>query len=956
MNTNAIFSRSFLEPHLQNFKLSEIANIQIILVKIKELIDELKAGKFDSLKEEELKSRFVITFFGDILGFPSDSPDKWLLREEKKVSVGGRKADAVLGFFYKNKQNDISKAVIEIKDATTDLDKKQNRGNDATPIEQAFSYAPGLKGECRWVIVSNIKEIRFYPSLDNSKYQMFLLEELTTESKLKELIFLFHKDKFVKEGDESPTDKLYVRSQKPVFVSNASNHIIDELFYSLKRFDGLNFIAPDYISNLYPFNISSDRVWHYEDYTLYTFNRGIYDLLVNIAFENGEVLLSEELRAEVVLKNVIEAESKLKHIFEFLNNCLISRINAVGDIESFKRKRAASFGFTIYHWNFSNEAQGVSKNIGAFKRINQDCFSNDYKNFDFQKMYEKIKISEGTDNLNSLEFAFANYLIATNDYKTSYTIYKNILVKLKGKQGKGIEYFLVKLNLRYLYNLIKNNYFHKDQQLIINDIKSVDLDSTIHDEIEFDIDKNIRKYLIELKEENLIQRVQNQIDSINNEIDALKQLYDNHGEQSAGPNLSKKLLTQYFLLYIHLNSNYIIFEGFSEYKTIVEKVIKGLITSYQTPKWGIKKFDDFILTESLFHISPGKLRKSLNAIDMLEVEDGCTEKLLGKLNNFTRSFVKIGIFPDPYLNTITSQLLSNSDFKDKLRHLFENLFIVLVKIDISPNQFSFGKQSLINFLKVENFLAWPELKALSTFIVEKGFLFTKEELFELLKIAINGDRYGFNKYNHLIESISEAIQKYYPEFKITNEPLITKATTNCWSEDGENANFMHLLLLANICDFKCQEVLFSSFEKALDKRFSGTFYESLLRETEFDYNRKNYFVRYIEDRNKYKNAGYDFINFICVLTIRKIDRGKSEFELFSDLNDFQEWLLFPRKYDYNKFDPQWLLEIRNMVIMDDIEGIDAIGDAIELELRKNYNQLLAEIKYKHFVPSVKRKQ
>lgn len=951
MKTQPIFPLSFLELYLQDFKLSEITNIQTILVKIKELIDELKAGKFDSLKEEEIKSRFVITFFGDILGFPSDCPDKWLLREEKKVTIGGRKADAALGFFYKNKQDDISRAVIEIKDATTDLDKKQNRENDATPIEQAFSYAPGMKGECRWVIVSNIREIRFYPSLDNSKYQVFLLEELTTESKLKELIFLFHKDKFIKEGDESPTDKLYVRSRMPVLGSNTHNHIIDELFYSLKRFDGLNFIAPDYIANLSPFNISNDRVWHYEDYTLYTFNRGIYDLLVNIELENGGILLSGELRNEIVLKNVIEAESKLKYIFEFLNKCLISRINAVGDIESFKRKRIASFGFTIHHWDFSNVTKGVSKNIGAFKTIDQDCFSNNYRNFDFQKMFEKIKMSEGIDNLNSLEFAFANYLLATNDYKTSYTIYKSILVKLKGKQRKGIEYFLAKLNLKYLLNLIKYNYSHKDRQLILNDIKSVDLDITIHDEIEFDIDQDVRKYLIELKEENLIQRVQNQIDSIINQIDALRQLYDNNGKQDAGPDLSQKLIKQYLLLYTQINSNYIIYEGFSEYKTIMEKVLKGLITSYQTPKWGIKQFGDFILTEAIFHISPDKLRKFLKAIDKLEVEEGCVEKLLGKLNSFTRSFVKIGIFPDPYLNTITSQFLSNSDFEDKLRHLFDNLFAVLVKIDISPDQFSFGKQSLINFLNVENFLAWPELNTLSTFIVEKGFLFTKEELFELLKIAINGDRYGFNKYDHLIEFISEAIQKYYPEFKITNEPLITKATTNCWSEDGETAGFIHLLLLANICDSKCQEVLFSSFEKSLDKRFSVAFYESLLRETEYDYNRKDYFVRYVEDRNKYKNADYAFINFICVLTIRKIDRGRPEFELFNDLNDFQEWLLFPRKFDYQKFEPQWLLEIQNMIIMDDFEGITTIGDTIELELRKEYNPVLAKIKYKHFTSS-----
>jgi hypothetical protein len=63
-----IFSESFLQSHLYNFKLSTIPNIRPIKRMIENFILELESGKIDSLKEEEIKSRFVNTFFRRCFG------------------------------------------------------------------------------------------------------------------------------------------------------------------------------------------------------------------------------------------------------------------------------------------------------------------------------------------------------------------------------------------------------------------------------------------------------------------------------------------------------------------------------------------------------------------------------------------------------------------------------------------------------------------------------------------------------------------------------------------------------------------------------------------------------------------------------------------------------------------------------------------------------------------------
>ncbi len=113
-----IFSESFLQSHLYNFKLSTIPNIRPIKRMIENFILELESGKIDSLKEEEIKSRFVNTFFGDVLGYNYGNSNNWLLREEKKSKINGTKPDAVLGYFFKNKEDDDVRVIFDIGPAT----------------------------------------------------------------------------------------------------------------------------------------------------------------------------------------------------------------------------------------------------------------------------------------------------------------------------------------------------------------------------------------------------------------------------------------------------------------------------------------------------------------------------------------------------------------------------------------------------------------------------------------------------------------------------------------------------------------------------------------------------------------------------------------------------------------------------------------------------------------------
>jgi len=956
-----IFSDNFLSNYNSDFRLSSVTNIRKITLLIKELVQELNSGKIESLKEEEFKSRFLNTFFGDILGFNYGNSNKWQLREEKKSMTDGTKPDAALGYFFVDLKKDDVRAVIEIKDATTGLDDKQSsRPDKQSPVDQAFSYASKAGGECKWVIVSNIKETRFYPSLDRSKCQVFHLNELKDEDKLKELLFLFHKDRFIKESEESPTDKLFKQSKKTIPEKDKSAHIIDKIYNSLKRFEGFRFVDPNFIATIFPFNILEERVWHYDTGKLFTINKDIYNFLNGVYIEDNHVNFTEDLKNEISTSNVVDAKHKVEWIFVFLNQSIIHEITAIKDYKQVEAKNKAVIGFSHKHcqsFPFKEGEEGITKNIYVIKGETCDCVGCNYRNLNFNKLLRKLKVAEGNKNYNTAEYAYGNYLIASNNFKTTYTIYKAIEIELKDKQDKGIEYFLTKKNMKNLKSSVWH-YQLEDRQVILDDIKSIDLDKVLYDEIEFDVDKDVKKYLIDVKQDVLIYKIQDEIEETSFKLEELNALYKNGGKQNYGPYLYKKLCHQYFLLYLHINRNYIVYNIFHRYKSLTEKVFKGLVTSYNIPTWGISSFNDFFLTEAILHISPSSLKEILKKEKNLKVKGNGIEKLLEKLNNFTTSIFKDGLFSDPIENELILEQLNNITFSIKYNNIFANLLTVFSKLEISKNQFSNCVKPLLKFLKVIKQFDWFNLKELSNFIFIKGNLFEEKDLMEILKIAINGHRYCFTKYIDLIEAIPEAFVKFYPLYKIDNVSLVQRAILNCSSENGINIDYKHLVYLPNACNDSCKQILFNSFETYLDKSFNYEFYQSLIRNTDYDYNSNNYFQLYSENINLWKSRGIKygnlkltdlfFINYVLVVYKLNIDFNRSELQIFTNLNDFETWLLNPVDFNYKKFEAIWLTDLNRTVIPERLKGNVNISRAIELHLEKDFNPILAELKYKFF--------
>ncbi|OIV41699.1 type IIL restriction-modification enzyme MmeI [Flavobacterium johnsoniae] len=958
MNIQPLFTEDFLSNFIPEFKLSNVPNIRSARNIIDGLTGELHSGKIENAKEEEFKSRFLNEFFGDVLGFNYGNPNYWTIREEAKTKLDGTKPDGVLGFFSKDKTLNDVRAVIEIKDAATDLDEKQKRADSKSAVAQAFEYATKMGVNCRWVIVSNFKEIRFYSSKFQGSYQVFFLEDLRNENKLKEILYLFHKDRFITKQEKSSTDKLYQISLKKLKENEKPRHILDEMHAALIQFKGLQYIDPNYLAGIRPFNILSENVWHYRGGKLLTLNPKIYELFKGLDFNEGSISITEELKQELEHCRVVEYKDKINEVISVLNHSEVTKISCIKDYKNVIRARSNGLGFSHKNlFGFSKE-EGFTKSIDILKYTSCDCICCNFKTLDFKYLLSRLKTAKNKEEHLTLEYAYGNYLVSANNYKDAFNIYKAFSEKIKGKEGFEVQYFLAKLNMKYLLYLVWEDENLKDNFEIKQEIRNIDLNKILYHEIEFAISDDVRNYLHNIKDNKLFLSVKDKVEELVQNISDLKKYYDKgHPQRSSGSDHIDELAAEYNRLELFFNTNRIIYNVFGDYKLLSAKTFNGFLESYLTKSEGLNSFNSYYLKKFLINVNTDEFRKILSKTESIKIDEECEIEIIKSITNLFKSYYENGMFANsPYKCGVTEEYLIDFQFKGRYTGLVSNSFTLLSKINISEKSFSSLSPIIINYLLIEDHLSWYELQELGRLIAKKGDCFFPEQLVQILEIAVDRDKPNNNKYEGLLKEVSMALHKFFPDKKITKKRLINKVIGNI---DGIH-KWRYVSYLLNIADEPCKAVLNSEIEEMLDQKFHSEIYDDLIRMKLYDYRKKDYFKRYIEEiklnrekgfKNEFKEGkpifeGHTFYRFIILLNILQIDRKSELLNGFDHISEFEKWLLNPNEYDYKNFNAKWILAADNVYILKSLKGIKPLINSVETELKLEFNARIAEIYYK----------
>lgn len=168
-----LFGRNRLRTFARN---CTIADVDAKLALIESWRHDYHHGSLRADKETSREQSFNRDFFLRILGYV-EKPESPYSFEPKATTAFRQLPDAVLSYTDPDKGIHSVAAVVELKGASVQLDRPQQREGNLSPVQQAFKYKTQYR-VCPFVLVSNFYEIRLYA--DNQlDYERWTLDDLT---------------------------------------------------------------------------------------------------------------------------------------------------------------------------------------------------------------------------------------------------------------------------------------------------------------------------------------------------------------------------------------------------------------------------------------------------------------------------------------------------------------------------------------------------------------------------------------------------------------------------------------------------------------------------------------------------------------------------------------------------------------------------------------------------------
>jgi type I restriction-modification system DNA methylase subunit len=247
----------------------------------REWVARVTSADLDLQNESQLEQEFNRVILQQVLGYKAPGANQPGTMRVKQPVPGGTTVDVALGHF-----EGIEAAILapfELKGPKTPLDRIMP-GRNKTPVQQAWDYAMDAPG-ARWVLVSNMKEVRLYAvGHGRLDYEPFDLKKLSEPAHLARFQLLLHADNLLQgataqllaksaAADRDITNELYtgyralrtdllqyVRDQRPQFDGEGRIRIVQTLL------DRLLFIAFAEDTFLLPADSLKDAVTNQDKY------------------------------------------------------------------------------------------------------------------------------------------------------------------------------------------------------------------------------------------------------------------------------------------------------------------------------------------------------------------------------------------------------------------------------------------------------------------------------------------------------------------------------------------------------------------------------------------------------------------------------------------------------------------------------------------------------------------
>jgi type I restriction-modification system DNA methylase subunit len=231
----ALFNEKTLHSALRDFASNGASAEQIKAAKA--WASRAQADDFDLQNESQLEQEFNRIVLQEVLGYSARAPGAVGTMQVKQTVPGGTIVDVALGRFSSDEIT--ITAPLELKGPKVALDRIMP-GRAKTPVQQAWDYAMDVPG-ARWVLVSNMKELRLYAfGQGRQNYESLDLRKIDVPEELAKLRLIFSADSLLSGATKALLDR----------SASANKDVTEDLYRDYKELRGnlMSFVADQHSS------------------------------------------------------------------------------------------------------------------------------------------------------------------------------------------------------------------------------------------------------------------------------------------------------------------------------------------------------------------------------------------------------------------------------------------------------------------------------------------------------------------------------------------------------------------------------------------------------------------------------------------------------------------------------------------------------------------------------------
>jgi hypothetical protein len=705
-----------------------------------------------------------------------------------------------------------------------------------------------------------------------------------------------------------------------VFDNDKKRTVAEQLCLAMDAYhDQMPMIPTHLLAKVFPFKIPNGQknYTYHSAFQINTNNRSLIELLKSVDItKDGKITLQ---KPELV-KKLRGSQKMLETTLRRLNYNLIHSLSLISD-------------------NLD-----VNINLGNRKG---ETIEELFNNFDFAGALELLQKKPQKMARDTLRHAYFNFHFG--DFDAAMQLFDSVYEKSLAEE-KPLLQFISLYNMKRLKTFISSYYTTTDQRT---------------QEIMRKVDKlSIRKYWLSVNTDvSFVQECMAWIaetdfyhEAFINLSETVGKIRDHYNLQLTGGYSSNSnyivLVSQFAEIDQFLEQNCIIFNTYSNFEQVIEKLVEGLLMMYTFNKRQpvyLDELDEILLERMIMFAKRETLIKYYKRLRLRTV--AITEEKKGTITKKAeRFFAGYNELQDKLAKTEEKPVYF---FWEKYYKVAANLLLVLTIAESDDDLTGIAK-SLIDIFKGEKSRRRLEPDHIADLIREKGKFIQTAVLKDFLKLTLDNDLLHSTV---VFEAFRKQKAKNHKSLSISNEKLLKKVEQNFFQKCPKCDSYHEPALLREVAGLLSEPLrkkLLSKIIQKLEKEFDPQLYYIFAIYGDIDY--RLFFERFLSTCPPLKapsqsqqylassEATYYRLNELINLAFAwDIPTSSRSFERYKGMSKYYDWLLNIDDFDYNEFDPEWILAYKTEVYFKRIFSSPNLLTYMASYLKKTKHPFLSQL-------------